>query len=262
MIITPSDLIERSNAIRGFPINSIKNICDTHLLIKHDEIKPYKADNITKWLEPYCDLSSFEHRYPLNGITEGLNYWMWHEKRNIELRDGEYVWVQGKPKGDVIYWSYPFAGDGNFYDIPTHKPVILDLAYCVSTNIKNFKIPDNVEMVFFSLSKCFGLRNYRIGYAWSREKMHYFDPLITSAKYYNYHSMSLGDLLISLININEVYNTLLPYQKEICEQMNLNASDTVWLATSDDPIYNKKKRGNTNRLCLTDLMEELYNEKT
>jgi hypothetical protein len=262
MIITPTELIERSNAIRGFPIKPIEDICNLHVLEDHDEVKHYNADNITEWLKPYCDLSSFEHRYPLNGITEGLNYWMWHEKRTIELRDGEYVWVEGKPKGDVIYWSYPFAGDGNFYDIPTHKPVILDLAYCVSTNIKNFKIPDNVEMVFFSLSKCFGLRNYRIGYAWSREKMHYFDPLITSAKYYNYHSMSLGDLIIENININMVYDTLKPYQLKVCKHLNLTPSDTVWLATSLDPIYNNKRRGKTNRLCLTDFIKELYNEET
>ena len=260
MIITPTQLIERSNAIRGFPINPIKLLCSAHTLRIHDEVNHFNADRITEWLEPYCDLSPFGYQYPLNGITEGLNYWMFMEKRTIEMREGDYQWVQGKPEGDVIYWSYPSSIDGNYHDIPTHKPVILDLAYVASTKIKKFEIPDNVEMVFFSLSKCFGVRNYRIGWAWTREPIRGFELLIRSAKYYNYYSMSLGEKLIEL-PIDLVYNTLEKYQKQLCNELKITPSDTVWLATSEDPIYNIKRRGNNPaRLCLTDAIEELYRE--
>jgi len=260
-IITPARLIEESHAVRGFPIKAVKTICDVHMLENHAEVKNYDSDNITEWLKPICDLSSFKNRYPLNGITEGLNYWLWQEKRSIEVRDGEYGWVQGNKTGEVIYWSYPFAGDGNFYDIPTHKPVILDLAYCGSTQVKKIEIPDNVEIVFFGLSKCFGLQNYRIGYMWSKKKIDYLDPLINWAKYYNYYAVSLGDALINNTSVDLVYNTLRPYQTEICNKLNLIASDTVWLATSSDSVYDSMKRGKTNRLCLTNFMKDLYYEK-
>ena len=59
MIITPTELIERSNAIRGFPIKPIEDICNLHVLEDHDEVKHYNADKITEWLKPYCNLSSF-----------------------------------------------------------------------------------------------------------------------------------------------------------------------------------------------------------
>ena len=91
--------------------------------------------------------------------------------------------------------------------------------------------------------------------------MHYLNRLITSAKYYNYYSVSLGNALIENIDIDTVYNTLKPYQTEICKILDLTPSATVWLATSSDPIYNSKRRGKTNRLCLTGFIKDLYNEK-
>lgn len=250
-------LIQQSQAVRSFPIKEIVDIVDNFTLKKHDEVKKLNS-SITDYLKPYCDLSGFKYLYPTNGITEGLNYWMWGENRTIQIRDGDYVWVSGNPIGDVHYWTSPASFDGNFCDIPTDKPVVLDLAYLLSTDIKHFEIPDNVEKVFFSLSKCFGLRNYRIGYYWSRTPDRWLEPLHESAKYYNYHSMSLGEKLIETIPIDLVYKTLRPIQLDICAELNLTPSDVIWLAISDDPCYNKFKRNYTNRLCVANLIKEQY----
>jgi hypothetical protein len=72
--------------------------------------------------------------------------------------------------------------------------------------------------------------------------------------------MALGEALIENIPIDLVYNTLQPYQQKICEELNLTASDVVWLATSDDPQYEKFIRGNTARLCVADLIKEMYHD--
>ena len=257
--MTVERLLNQSSAIRSFPIKEVVDIVDNFKLHEHAEVKHFTS-NITEYLKPYCDLSKFEHLYPINGITEGLNYWMWEETRDIEMRDGDYVWVRGQPTGDVRYWTTPASFDGNFYDVPTDKPVVLDLAYILSTDIKPINIPDNVEKVFFSFSKCFGLRNYRIGYYWSKTPDKWLDPLINSAKYYNYHSMALGELLIDKIPIDLVYKTLRPYQLAICNELELTPSDVVWLANTNNPLYNKFKRNYTNRICIADLIKERYNE--
>jgi hypothetical protein len=250
-------LLQQSLAIRSFPITEIVNVIDNFKLSQHDEVKVFTS-NITEYLKPYCDLSNFEYLYPLNGITEGLNYWMTDEARTIQIRRGDYVWVSGKEFGDVHYWSSPASFDGNYCDIPTDKPVVLDLAYILSTKITKFKIPDTVEKVFFSFSKCFGLRNYRIGYYWSKTPDRCLEPLNVNAKYYNYHSMTLGEKLIETIPIDLVYNTLQPLQYKICDELDLTPSDVVWLATSTDSRFNKFKRNNTNRLCVAELIKEKY----
>jgi hypothetical protein len=72
--------------------------------------------------------------------------------------------------------------------------------------------------------------------------------------------MGLGEALIENIPIDLVYNTLRPYQLGICNELNLTPSDVIWLATSNDPCYNKFKRNYTNRLCVADLIKELYYE--
>jgi len=102
------------------------------------------------------------------------------------------------------------------------------------------------------------LRNYRIGYYWSRTPDKRLEPLHTSAKYYNYYSMGLGEHLMQNIDSDLVYNTLKPYQLSICNELDLTPSDAIWLATSDDLCYSKFKRNYTNRLCIADLIKEQY----
>jgi hypothetical protein len=72
--------------------------------------------------------------------------------------------------------------------------------------------------------------------------------------------MALGEAIIENIPIDLVYNTLQPYQQKICEELNLTPSDVVWLATSEDPQYDKFKRGDKARLCVADLIKEMYYE--
>lgn len=250
-------LLQQSQAIRTFPIQQIKNHCDLFSLLEHDEVKRFDS-KIKKWLEPIIDLWDFKYLYPVNGITEGLNYWLMQEKRKIKTKVDDYAWVRQNDTGEVMYISCPSSIDGNYCDIPTDIPVVLDLAHVGSTALKTIPMTDNIEKVFFSMSKCFGLRNYRIGYYFSKTPDACLEKLVNSGKYYNYHSMQLGELLIKNIGITEVHDELSFYQNKICDELELIPSDSVWLATTTNKDYNKFKRGFTNRINISELIKKDY----
>lgn len=252
-------ILNQSTAIRPFTISPVKNICNSFKMKNLNEVKPFNS-NISEWLSDYIDLSDFPYLYPMNGITEAMNYWMAQETRTIEKKKDDYAWIPFNETGDVIYISVPSSIDGNYCDIPTHKPVVLDIAFVGSAACRKIHPPKNVEMVFFSLSKCFGLRNYRIGYMWSKKPIDRLELLINSAKYYNYYAMQLGEIIIDNIPLSLTYKTIQSYQKEICDELNLTPSDTVWLATSDDPTYSKFFKNYTNRISIIELIEEQYDK--
>lgn len=250
-------LLEQSLAIRTFPLPEVAAIAYEHVLNPCDTVRVFQSD-ITEWIRPVCNLDEFPYLYFTNGITEAMNYWMWSEERKIKMAKDDYQWVNGGEQGEVQYVSNPASYDGNYVDIPDHMPVVLDLAYVGSSSPRRIEIPESVEKVFFSLSKTFGLRNYRIGYCWSRYPIARLELLQKSAKYYNYHSASLGEKIINRFNTEYVFSKLRSYQLSICDDLNLTPSDTVWLATSNDQDYNKFYRNYTNRLCIADLIKERY----
>ena len=251
-------ILKQSTAIRTFPIKKVKEIVDNFKLDNHIEVKPFKSD-ITYWLSKVIDLSDFPYLYPVNGITEGLNYWYMQEDRKVFRHKDDYVWLPESHTGDIIYMSNPSSIDGNLCDIPTNMPVVLDIAHIGSCNSGvRISVPDNVEKVFFSLSKCFGLRNYRIGYYWSRTPDKQLERLIGSAKLYNYHSMALGEEIIKKNCVYDVHHFLKPIQKKLCDELDLVPSDSVWLATTKNKDYDKFKKGDINRISLCELMRNEY----
>jgi hypothetical protein len=211
---------------------------------------------IKEWLKPVVDLSNF-FVYPINGITEGLNYWMHQETRSITKYKGDYEWVDLKEgKGNIHYMSVPSSIDGNFHDIPTDIPVALDLAYVGTTHIEEIPMTDNIEVVFYSLSKPFGLKNIRTGWMFTRKRDIKLHRLVMKANYYNYNSHYIAELIINKYHIDYIYNKLKKKQEDICATHNLTPSDCVWLATSADREYDAFKRFKTNRLCLSELFND------
>ena len=139
-------ILKQSLAIRTFPILQIEAICDNFNYDDYTEVKPV------------IDLSDFPYLFPANGVTEGINYWYMQENRKVIRHKDDYVWLPESETGEVLYMSNPSSADGNLKEIPTDIPVVLDIAHIgsCSTDIK-IDVPDNVEKVFFSLSKCFVL---------------------------------------------------------------------------------------------------------
>lgn len=253
-------ILKQSLAIRTFPIIQVEMVLDRFKYNDYTEVKPFSSD-ITEWLKPVIDLSDFPYLYPANGITEGLNYWYMQEKRKIIRHKDDYVWLPKSDTGEVMYLSNPSSIDGNITDIPQDIPVVLDIAHIGScSNRVKINVPDNVEKVFFSMSKCFGLRNYRIGYYWSKTPDEQLERLIGSAKYYNYHSMALGEAIINKVGPTHVNTYLKKYQDKLCDELDLVPSDSVWLATTTNSDYDKFKKGEINRIALCDLMRSEYDK--
>ena len=244
-------LLEQSLAVRTFILPEVESIIKP-IVPTYDNVEHYST-NIIDWLYPIIDLSGF-YVYPMNGITEGLNWWMAQERRSVYMDLGDYQWVQetGNLYNDSIkYVSIPSAIDGNFREISEHNPIALDLAYVGSTQVKKINLPNNVEYVFYSLSKSFGVGNIRTGWFFSRNKDQRLHNLIYGAKYYNYFAHRIAETIISNFNIDYVFNKLQSKQKDICDQLNFTPSDSVWLGTTTDPEYSKFRRHNKlARICL------------
>lgn len=250
-------ILNQSNAVRTTVLPEVKQLIDT-VIPDYDSVKRYRT-SIIDWLKPVVDLSGF-YVYPTNGITEGLNWWMSKEHRSICMDIGDYQWVseRGDPCQDSIkYMSVPSSIDGNFKQIPTAQPIALDLAYVGSTKVKKIEITPNIEYVFYSLSKPFGIRNIRTGWYFTRQPDKKLQALTFVAKYYNYYALDVAEALINNFDIDHVYQRLNHKQFKICEQLDLTPSDSVWLANTTDDEYKKfRRQSNIARICLAGVMNE------
>ena len=250
-------ILAQSTAVRTNVLDTVKAAVGP-LQADLDGVVQYNT-SIKEWLKPVIDLSDF-HVYPMNGITEGLNWWMANETRSIYMDAGDYQWV--KETGSIYdesikYISVPSSIDGNFKEIPTNCPVALDLAYVGSTQIKKIEISNNVEYVFYSLSKAFGIRNVRTGWYFTRTPDPKLEALTHSAKYYNYYAHNVAETIISNFDIDFVYKMLYNKQKDICNKLNLTPSDSVWIATSQELEYEKFRRlEDIARICIAPLLKD------
>lgn len=221
------------------------------------DFKRYST-KIKNWLKPVIDLEEF-YVYPTNGITEGLTYFTATSQNNVLREQGDYEWVDlitNRLDPPILYVSVPSSIDGNFRAIPANIPIALDLAYVGTTKIQKIPITDNVKYVFYSLSKPFGVNQFRTGWIFTRV----FDPklynLCYKSNYYNYHAVALAESIIENFSIDYVHQKFYNKQQEVCKKFSLNPSDSVWLATSADQIYKKFVRKNVARLCITDFYRE------
>ena len=129
-------------------------------------------------------------------------------------------------------------------------PTAVDLAYVGSTQIKQIEIPKKTEFVFYSFSNPFGVRNIRTGWIFTRQPDERLEALTHSAKYYNYFANAIAETIMKNFDIDYVYKSLSKKQLEFCNEYGVIPSDSFWLATTDNPVYDKFKRGDSARLCL------------
>ena len=244
--------IKNSRALRSFTLKEVSDIVNT-VVPDLEAMEPYKT-KIKDWLSPVINLKEF-NVYPTNGITEGLNYWMAFEKRRIYMNEGDYIWLPNNREGEIFYMSSPSSIDGNYKKVPTDIPVALDLAYIGSAKPQKIEIGPNVELVFFSLSKCFGLKNIRTGWLFSRKSIYRLEALTLKYRYYNYYAHQVAEKIIDNFKIDYIYIQLKNNQIEVCKEMNLEPSDVIWIATTNNSKWNDYKRANKNRICIS---KELY----
>jgi len=255
--VLEEQILSNSNAVRTLVHSSVRSAI-SNISPDLDSVTPFKTD-IVKWLSPVIDLSNF-HVYPMNGITQGLDWWMAKEHRNIYMDDGDYQWVipsSNMYDSPIKYISSPSSIDGNFRQVTTDNPVALDLAYVGSTRVEKIHVPENVEYVFYSLSKAFGIRNVRTGWLFTKSTDMRLEALINSAKYYNYYANQVAETIISNFDIDFVHKMYYNEQIRICSELDVIPSDSVWIATTTNEKYKKFRRaGNLARLCLAGVYNE------
>lgn len=241
-------ILEQSLAVRTPVLPEVRSVIDS-VAVDLDGVEKYNT-SIVDWLKPVVDLSNF-HVYPMNGITQGLDWWYDKESRNVTMTEGDYQWITPKPGVKRIHYiSVPSAIDGNFAEIPQDTPTAVDLAYVGSTQVQKIDLPKNVEFAFYSFSKPFGVRNVRTGWIFTRQPDDRLQALTHSAKYYNYYANSVSEAIIANFDIDYVYRQLRFTQELVCARYGFEPSDSVWLAQTTDQRYKKFVRNKVARLCL------------
>jgi rRNA maturation protein Nop10 len=212
-----------------------------------------------------------EESFIVSGLTDAFNqtYAIYNK---IGIFDGEYGYhllsVENKvtkdlSQADVIVVSHPFSADG----LSSHeklkiadsynKPIFVDCAFFgICDNIDfDFSQYKNIHSVCFSLSKTFGTGWCRVGLLFTKDPYpvtvyagaQY--PLIVSAQYhYN---------LINTKSPDDMFKKYRDKQLEICKELEIIPSDTVMFGLDYSDRYKKFRRGTVNRLCLTQIIENI-----
>ncbi|MEK6857095.1 MAG: aminotransferase class I/II-fold pyridoxal phosphate-dependent enzyme, partial [Nanoarchaeota archaeon] len=242
-------------------------------------------------------LKEFTYKYPTPGSSEGI-YKVIAKLRakdvdKIYILEGEYEGYQNYAEDlgmKVIqvnlektnlselekgYWfiSNPSAREGNIIPNETinkicnlGNKVILDLAYVGSTKKHEFDVSNkNIETVFLSMSKPYGVFRYRIGFTFSREPI---NSLYGNKWFKDPVRLLQGLKLAEEIPPGSLYNKYRPIQEEIIQDINkqfglaIKPSDAFLLGHLDREVAEDKKelvknfaRGKGYRFCLTPYFE-------
>ena len=182
--------------------------------------------------------------------------------------------------GDVFMLSQPSSIDGNiwqnfssFMTIMEKKhpqvQVMIDICY-VGTIAGPYKINldyKNIQAVFFSLSKAFGVYYHRIGGVLSRSEI----PSLNGNKWFkNIFSLKFGEALLKNHSVFELPQKYKKVQMQSLQGLigqipNLNPSDVVLLANKPalenrTPLETYLMRANNLRVCLTPKMDWIINK--
>jgi len=233
---------------------------------------------VREYLKPLIDLSDFEYAYPTNGIHESIDWFLTRVDR-YQVFQGEYRYptLLKKPThiantvGDLIpyvplYMSNPFSATGNFdsrYDevgMRQECPIYLDLAFGGTTGEHTIHVHDNVEQVFWSCSKPYGVNLLRAGIRFTK-KEELLQREIQGAGYFNHAMIDVFDTVTSVSSVFAKKQQYAELQKQICEQFDLQASDSYLVATTQSTDWDRFSRENgINRVCLTPAYEGIKNE--
>lgn len=221
---------------------------------------------IEEWIH-LKDLKEYSFFSLEDGVTGCLNKWIAEEKRPIQMFEGDYKWIscfkknikylksiEEINKNSVLYVSNPSAIDGNYLShwdeiLSSNAPIVLDCVYYGAAASKNLKLTSNVEKVFFSLSKNFGLSRFRAGFSFSR-----FCPweyrAIQHYGYYNYLTTQIIPLLAQKFPIDYLYRKLHLTQNKVCKELGLLPSHVVYMSRVNN--LNKEQPYLRTRYCITD----------
>lgn len=256
-----------------------------------------------EWVSPALEIdwNNLKNAYPTGGSSEAIReqiVYLYSQGKNIVVFEGEYEGYEaiaialGKKvkkikrefyfaelidldsQTDVFFISQPSSIDGNFWSdfdsfmVNTNKlgiGVYVDLAYVGASRQErkiNINYP-NLEGVFFSLSKIYGVYYHRIGGVFLKNA----NPLLYGNMWFkNILAMKYGQELMEKYPLHYFDDKLSLIQDqaiEYFEDYNLKKSDVYIIAT----VKNENKQWQLEyirnihnpdiRICLSPLMENL-----
>lgn len=267
-----------------------------------NEYKKFSASDVN------VDWTVFPFEYPTNGSSEAIREQIAYLKaQNINtmyVLEGEYEGYEAianplgfkvvklshslevlmstiYEKDSVFFLSQPNSAFGNIWsDYDTfllfmnennqHVRFYVDITY-VGTFISKKKINlhyENIDGIFFSLSKAFGVYYHRIGGCFLKKA----NPLLYGNMWFkNVFSLRLGETLMRELNKHEIVSKYKQKQLEAIKMINENIKPSdVWLIGTievkhlDQEMLSMLKRfeSNKQRVCLTPQLEPIiYNKE-
>jgi hypothetical protein len=219
-----------------------------------------------------------------NGTTETFDkFYQIHSNLKLRLLKGEYFYHQLQAKlifkdrfdwiedgdltaGDVVVMSCPFSDTGNipmgFNDILSecdkkNIPVLIDMAYISISDLKEIDLSHpSIQVITSSLSKVFPVEHHRIGIRMRRKLDDDTMLAYNQNQYVNKYSVNLGSHMIHSFSNDWLFKKYKDKQKQICNEMNLEASSCVIFGIDKNNRYSEYNRGGiSNRLCFSKLWD-------
>ena len=244
---------------------------DFNLSLNLEKYNEFKI-NFDRWIHSSTQIVRGLPGRPfiVSGITDAFNQ-LYGLYNKIGVFNGEYGYhklVLGDrityrlQEADCIVISHPFSADG----LSSHdkleiadsfnKPIFVDCAFfgvCHDIDF-DFTRYKNIRCVCFSLSKTFGTGLNRVGLLYTVDKFpctiydQWNYPLITQAIEHSF--------LIKNRSPDWVANTYKQKQNEICRKLKITPSKTILFGYTNSKQYDKFKRGNVNRICISALLND------
>lgn len=212
----------------------------------------------------------------INGTTEGFDhFYAKNNRRRFRCFKGEYVyhnlsWRNNFPgwafieddeikDNDAIVMSWPFSDTGNTHTrtievlnqcTELKVPVLIDCIYYSTSEVSINLNYDCITDVVFGLSKTFPVAHARIGIRLTKKDE---DDPISVLKKINYNNRlgaKIGLQLIENFSCDYIFNKYRVKQIEICDYLDVDASNCVLFGIGGDPWHRYNRGGSTNRLSL------------
>ena len=139
--------------------------------------------------------------------------------------------------GTLLFVSNPQYSNGIFeenllgsFKTKSDMNIFYDMSYVGCCLWKgDIIVPNTCKFCAFSLSKAFGLENYRLGILFSKYKLSSLD-ILHKLNYLNHNSLCLSIYMMKKFNISYVPNKYKEKYKLICRKHSLSETHCPWIA--------------------------------
>lgn len=205
--------------------------------------------------------ADFTHAYPDKELVVFKGEYPYHRDTGATVIDN----VDQLKAGQRLIISLPFAATGNKHECfeiilntcnTLGIPVFIDMAYFGACNLGTINVDYAcIKFVAFSLSKTFGTGKCKIGICYYKDIDVTPMQLLNEYNYVNHLAINLHNPIIKNFTPDYIYNVYKTKQLEIAKQLGIDASDTIFLCTTDRPEFKGFSRaGYINRIGIAELL--------